>query len=206
MNLGYVISTLIASLVLLSLVALNSRIVRGSGEQTLYTMAKIQSDMVVDYVKDDMRNMGYRVDGNAIVYADTNCIRFLVQFEGDESPTAIDWWFNTGADPVGQNNNVRPLYRRQTTYDLADNPVVGVGCDFASEPDAVSIATGIVEFELEYLDDQREPVTDLENQLDSIRQIRLSMIVENPDSYARRNQYVRSTWQGEITPFNLRPN
>jgi len=206
MNLGYVISTIIASLVLLSLVALNSRIVRGSGEQTLYTMAKIQSDMVVDYVKDDMRSMGYRVDGNAIVYADANCIRFLVRFEGDESPTAIDWWFNSGADPIGQNDNIRPLYRRQVTYDSGDDPDVTVGCDFASDPDAVSIATGIVEFEFVYLDDQRQPVTDPQNQLDNIRQIQLSMIVENMESYGNRNQYVRSTWRGEITPFNLNLN
>ena len=206
MNLGYVISTFIASLVLLSLVALNSRIVRGSGEQTLYTMAKIQSDMVVDYLKDDMRSMGYRVDGNAIVYADINCVRFLVRFEGDESPTAIDWWFHTGADAIGQNDNIRPLYRRQVSYDPGDDPDVTVGCDFASDPDAVSIATGIVEFQLEYLDANRQVIPNPQSQLDNIRQIRLSLVVENLESYDSRNQYVRSTWRGEITPFNLNSN
>lgn len=202
MNLGYVISTFIASLVLLSLVALNSRIVRGSGEQTLYTMAKIQSDMVVDYLKDDMRSMGYRMDGNAITFADTNRIRFHVRFEGDESPTAIDWWFNTEADAVGQNSNIRPLYRKQV---LVNDPTEVVS-DFVIDSDAISIATGIVEFHLEYLDSSREVIDDPQNQLENIRQIRLRMIVENLESYDSRNQYVRSTWRGEITPFNLNSN
>ncbi len=201
MNLGYVISTLIASLVLLSLVALNSRIMRGSGEQTLYTMAKIQSDMVVDYLKDDMRNLGYRIDGTSIVHADDNRVRFLVRFEGNEDISVIDWWFDENATQTGRNPNVRPLYRRVSLFDPAED----INYDPATDALTESIGTGVVDFTLEYLDGQRQVIPDPNTQLDDIRQIRLSLIVESLESYDA-NRFERSTWRGEITPFSLRPN
>ena len=187
MNLGYVISTIIASLVLLSLVALNSRIMRGSGEQTLYTMAKIQSDMAVDYIKDDMRSMGYRIGTNPITLADSNRIRFLVHFENRMDTTSIEWYFDDETVISGRNPNVRPLYRIENNVDT------------------VSIGRGVVDFTLEYLDAERLVITNPETQLENIRQIRLNMIVESLESYDL-DRFERSTWRGEITPFNLRPN
>ena len=201
MNLGYVISTIIASLVLLSLVALNSRIMRGSGEQTLYTMAKIQSDTVLDYMKDDMRSMGYQVTGNPIVFADSNRIRFMVRFEGNEDVTAIDWWFDRDAPATGRNPNVRPLYRRISIHDPAED----LNYDPATDALSVPVGTGVVDFRLEYLDAERLVIANPETQLDNIRQIRLNMVVESLDSYDP-NRFERSIWRGEITPFNLRPN
>ena len=188
MNLGYVISTIIAGMVLLSLIALNSRIMRGSGEQTLYTMAKIESDMIVDYFKDDMRIMGYRIDGSAIVDADSSRIRFRTRpNENNDDIMEIEWFFDATFASSGRNPNVRPLYR-----------IVNNG-------DEISIGSGVVDFTLEYLDAERLVIANPETQLDNIRQIRLNMVVESLDSYDP-NRFERSTWRGEITPFNLRPN
>jgi len=159
MNLGYVISTIIASLILLSLVALNSRIIRGSGEQTLYTMAKIQSDMIVGYIQDDMRSMGYQIDNAAITLADSNRIRFLVHFEGNAEASAIDWWFDTDAAATGRNPNVRPLYRRISAHDADPN------FDPATDTNTEEIGTGVVAFRLQYLNSQREVIADPETQL-----------------------------------------
>jgi hypothetical protein len=200
MNLGYVISTIIASLVLLSLIALNSRIIRGSGEQTLYTMAKIESDLIVDYVKDDMRSMGYGVDSTAITIADPNRIQFLVHFEGAPDRRVIDWFFDDLEEPSGRNPNTRPLYRRD----------VPGAADPGFDPDEFTVETigsGVVQFQLAYLNSRREvigtpgdPVPDA--QLGEICQIRLELIVESLDSYDL-NRFERSIWSGEITPFNL---
>ena len=198
MNLGYIISTIIASLILLSLVGLNSRIMRSSGEQTLYTMAKIQSDMVVDYLQDDMRSMGYQIDNAAITLADSNRIRFLVRFEGNAEATAIDWWFDADAAATGRNPNVRPLYRRISVHDADPN------YDPATDPGTDAVGTGVVEFHLEYLDADREiiEIADVNSQLDNVRQIRLNLITESLESY-EANRFNRSTWSGEFTPFNL---
>ena len=203
MNLGYVISSIIAALLLLSLVALNSRIVQGSGEQTLYAMAKIESDMIVDLLKEDMRAMGYRVDDAPIITADENRIRFLVRFEGNVNETVIDWWFNPpNAQSFGRNPNVRPLYRRVSLYDEAtDDP----NYDPAAVQEAELIASGVAQFRLEYLDGQRVEIANPETLLDNIRQIRLDLIVESLDSYDI-SRFERATWVGEFTPFNLRPN
>ncbi len=198
MNLGYIISTIIASLILLSLVGLNSRIMRSSGEQTLYTMAKIHSDMVVDYLQDDMRSMGYQINTAAITLADSNRIRFLVRFEGNAEATAIDWWFDADAAATGRNPNVRPLYRRISAHDADPN------YDPATDPGTDAVGTGVVEFRLEYLDADREiiAIEDVNAQLDNVRQIRLNLITESLDSY-EANRFNRSTWSGEFTPFNL---
>ena len=193
MNLGYVISTIIASLVLLSLVALNSRIIRGSGEQTLYTMAKIESDMIMDYVKDDMRSMGYGIETTAITIADPNRIQFLVHFEGQAEQRVIDWFFDDTGPSAGRNPNTRPLYRR-TGLDPSALTVENIG-------------SGVVSFELTYLDSKREvigtpgdPLSSGEREL--ICQIQMELIVESLDSYDL-NRFERSTWSGEVTPFNL---
>ncbi len=198
MNLGYVISTIIASLILLSLVGLNSRIMRSSGEQTLYTMAKIQSDMIVDYLQDDVRSMGYGINNVAITLADSNRIRFLVHFEGAAEASAIDWWFDTDAPATGRNPDVRPLYRRFSAHGADPN------YDPATDANTVSVGVGVVEFRLEYLDADRE-IIEIENvnsQLGNIRQIRLNLITESLESYEGR-RFNRSTWRGEFTPFNL---
>ena len=204
MNLGYVISSIIAALLLLSLVALNSRIVQGSGEQTLYAMAKIESDMIVDILKEDMRAMGYRVGDTPIVTANENRIRFLVRFEGNDNITAIDWWFNPdpNAESMVRNPNARPLYRRVSLYDPDnDDPFY----DPAAVQEAELIASGVARFRLEYLDGQRIVINNPETQLDNIRQVRLDLIVESLDSYDI-SRFERATWVGEFTPFNLRPN
>ena len=202
MNLGYVISTIIAGMVLLSLIALNSRIIRGSGEQTLYTMAKIESDMIVDYVKDDMRSMGYGIDTTAISIAEPNRIQFLVHFEGQPDQRVIDWFFDDDEAfvPTGRNPNARPLYRRDVTG--AADP----GFD-PSEIPVQTIGSGVVRFELVYLDSRREVIGAPGNplspaELEFICQIRLEMIVESPESYDL-TRFERSTWSGEMTPFNL---
>ena len=185
MNLGYVISTIIAGMVLLSLLALNSRIMRGSGEQTLYTMAKIQSDMVVDYVKEDMRIMGYRVDGNVIVDAEANRIRFRSRpNESNDDIMEIEWFFHEAAGSSGRNPNVRPLYRIE------------------NNGDEVSIGSGVVEFRLVYFNATRDTLPAPVANTDEIRQIYLEIMTESLDSYDL-NRFERSTWSGLITPFNL---
>ncbi len=204
MNFGYVISTIIAGLILLSLVGLNSRLIRGSGEHTLYTTAKIQSDMIVDYIKDDMRRIGYQVADNPIVYADENRIRFLVtQDEITPVVQVIDWWFYEDAGSNSRNPNVRPLFRRESIYDPSEDPIF----DPTLEATAVEIGVGVVDFSIEYLDSQRQELVigDPATPPTTIRQIGLNILVESLDSYDP-NRFERSHWQGEITPRNLRPN
>jgi len=200
MNLGYVISTIIAGLVLLSLIALNSRIVRGSGEQTLYTMAKIESDMIVDYVKEDMRSMGYGIDITAITIADPNRIQFLVHFEGQPDRRVIDWFFDNTGPSADRNTNTRPLYRRA---------VSGVA-DPGFDPSGItvqSVGSGVVHYQLVYLNSRREEIEDpgvpiSPSDLEYICQIRLELIVESLESYDIE-RFERSFWSGEVTPFNL---
>jgi len=202
MNLGYAISTIIAGLVLLSLVALNSRIIQGSGEQTLYTMAKTHSDMIVDYIKEDLRTIGYGVDSTAITIASPNRIQFLAHADPLPNLRIIDWVFDEDTQLSARNINVSPLYRRQNvgTPNTAFDPLGDTSIE--------DIGIGVVRFNLQYLDSNREVIepessgTIDSSQLELICQIEVELIVESLDSYDA-NRFERSTWSGEITPFNL---
>ena len=202
MNLGYVTSFIIASLVLLSLVALNSRIMRGSGEQTLYTMTKIQSDMIVDYVKEDMRTMGYGVDGTAITIAEPTRIQFLSHADPMPNQRVIDWVFDEGTPVAGRNPNVSPLYRRQVLG--SPDPIF----DPEADPLALieNVGTGVVRFRFEYLNSNRVAILPGDplpvDTLSYVCQIGLEMIVESPESYDL-DRFERSVWSADITPFNL---
>lgn len=198
MNIGYVISTIIAGMILVSLVALNSRIVRGSGEHTLYTMAKIQSDMIADYIKDDMRRMGYRIPGNSIILAEDNRIRFLVTRGEGINPEVriIDWWLVEPAAENSRNPNVWPLYRRESLYDPAtDN-------DSFDSATFVEIGVGVVDFAMEYFATDGTPINDPVTEINNIRHIQLNIRVESMDSYDP-DRFEGSIWQGEITPMHL---
>lgn len=200
MNLGYITSTIIASLVLLSLVALNSRIMRGSGEQTLYTMTKTQSDMIVDYVKEDMRTMGYGVDTTAITIAEPTRIQFLAHDNPIPNLRAIDWVFDEGTPVAGRNPNVSPLFRRQVLGSA--DPIFDPENDASIE----NVGTGVVRFRFEYLNSNRVAILPGDplpaDTLGYVCQIGLEMIVESLESYDL-DRFERSVWSGDITPFNL---
>ncbi len=205
MNIGYAISAFIAGLILISLVALNSRIVRGSGEHTLYTMAKIQSDMIADYVKDDMRRMGYRVPGNSIILAEDNRIRFRVTRGEGATPEerVIDWWFFDDAEENDRNPNVMPLFRRESLFDPAADQTVEANYDpYDPIIGAVELGVGVVDFTFEYLGSDGIVIDPSTQGTNNIRHIRLSISVESMDSYDP-NRFERSVWQGEITPLHL---
>lgn len=188
MNIGYLASTIIAGIMLISLVTLNLRVSQNSGEQTLYQAAKTQADMLSDYFTHDLRSMGYRIAGQSpILEADENRIRYLVHFEGDENPTEISWTFAPDSTTSYSNPDIRPLYRSQNG-------------------DEMQVGVGVTRFDLEYLDQNRDvldPATFSDPaQIERIRQIRLNLVVESTQGYGP-DRYGRSFWTGEIRPHNL---
>lgn len=184
MNIGYVVSSIIAGIIMVSLVTLNMRVSRNSGEQTLYGMANTHAGMVAEYFREDMRSMGYGIQGNDVIQeADSSQIRFLVHFEDREEPTEIGWSFAADAATSYENSDIHPLYRT---------------VDGASEP----VGTGVTRFELVYLDKNRQVLDSQNPPLTEIRQIRLNLVVESTEGYGG-GQYGRSTWAGEVTPYNL---
>lgn len=184
MNLGYVISVSIASVILLMVAALNMRVARSSGEQSLYTMAISQSELVSEFIVYDLRQMGYGVEGTfPITSADSLHIRYIVHFDGDEDPTEIEWKFDPIQSPAKGNPALRPLYR------IVDG-------------DDLRISTAITSFRLTYLDGQRQPIATEIQGLSGIRQIRIEFVTESMESYSG-TRFVTTTWTGEVTPFNL---
>lgn len=184
MNIGYLASSIIAGIFLISLVALNLRVTRSSGEQTLYNMAKIQADLAVELATHDLRATGYGVLGTfPIQEADSNHIRFLVHFEGDEDPTEIEWKFDTEGTTSHANPSIRPLYR------IVDG-------------DQMAIGSGITQFDMEYIDANRQVIEPDPATISQIRQVRLELTAESTEGYGD-GRYGRSLRTTEITLLNL---
>ncbi len=184
MNIGYVASTIIAGIIMISVVALNMRISQNSGEQTLYSMANTNANMLAEFFRHDLRSMGYGIEGGSpVLEAGSNHIRFQVHFEGQAEPTEITWSFEPDSSTSYRNPAIRPLYR------IVNGEVDQVG-------------VGITGFGLEYLDSNRNILDPATAPLTEIRQIRLNLVVESTEGYGD-GRYGRSTWTGEITPYNL---
>ncbi len=184
MNIGYIASTIIAGIFLISLIALNLRVSQNSGEQTLYIMAKIQNELVVDMFKHDLRSMGYRIDsGSPIVAATTDSLKFQVHFEGNENPTEIGWKFDSDSGSSNANSNTRSLYRTVNGEEERISSVVS-------------------RFELEYLNADREVLNPVMIPVSQIHQIRLTLVTESTEGYGNE-KFGRSFWTGELSPHNL---
>lgn len=182
MNITYVASTMIAGLIMISLVMLNVRIARNSGEQTLYNMAKIQTEMVAEYVAMDFRTMGYGISGPAILVADTARIRFRVHYEGDPDPTVIEWYFAVDSTLAYPNPDIRPLYRSDASG-------------------TVQVGTGITRFTLNYLDVERNLLNPAILDFSQVHQIRLELMAESTEGFG--DIFPRAFWSGEFTPVNI---
>lgn len=183
MNIGYVTSTMIAGILMLSLIALNLRVSRDSAEKTLYGMARTQSDLLVEMFTEDVRAMGYGMAGAfPILEANTQSIRFQITYEGDSDPTVIRWYFAADSSVSWGNPDVRPLYRF-----------------INGQPD--EIGTGVTRFNLEYLDQARNLI-DPSTHMSDIRQIRLELLVESTERF-EADRIIGAYWTGEFTPYHL---
>ncbi|MDG5768203.1 hypothetical protein QA596_12120 [Balneolales bacterium ANBcel1] len=183
MNLGYIISSIISGLIMLSLLALNHHVSRTGGEQTMYRMADIRAELVLELIAEDFRAMGYRVESAPVVAADSHQIRFRAHFEGDEDPTEIRWQFDQGAMVSPDNPSISPLYR------IVDG-------------NQQMVSAGVTRFRLEYLDEHRQTFEPDPATYDEIRQIRLELVTESAEGYDNRH-FGRSSRTTEITPLHL---
>ena len=182
MNIGTTISFIIAGLILLAILNVNTSLMTDSGTATLDQSAKEQVDAVASVLSNDMRKIGYRVNvssDTAIVSASQHSITFKSDWNNDGSVDRITWTFDT-SKPVTSTDN-------PNDYELI-RTVNGV---------STVLNMGVTQFNITLYDNSGNVVASPI----LAKRIKVSIICETPESY--NGHYSPASWQKIFTPVNI---
>ena len=190
-----IISIAIGGIVMGMLLAFNTNIAQQGSAQTVKIMVQTNLATVTDLLEFEFRKMGYRVPkslDSAIVYADSNKIKFKGDIDNNGTIDTLTYYFNTVSPSGLVNTNTRILYRTWNTQS------------------SKSINLGITRFRLWYFNASGNPVTG--NPVASPSQIKSMKVAINIESTVpykiTTEQYVTKNpgvyWEQTIKPKNLR--
>lgn len=211
MNLGIVISYIIAGMILLSIAMMNIRVQNSSAELTITQIVREHVVSVTDMLNDDLPNMGYDVNrttlqnddvGNIILhFANEERIRFYRNLSNDptRTPDRITWEI-IDDNPVPGNPNIKTLARI-------------IEFESAGTPDTTKIRLGVAEFQLRYYDTVGAPLGSniaspgSGSSLSDVKQIHVLLEVQSREPVFNRatgpGRFVRTVWEKRFTPSNI---
>jgi len=213
MNLGIVISYIIAGMLLLGIAMMNINVQNSSAELTITQITRSHLTNITDIINDDFPNMGYHVnmstsqidslDNMVLTYARDNEIRFYRNLSEDvnQAPNLITWKISDDVISSAKNPNHRTLYRIVENLETSNR-------------DTTAIRNGVTRFSLRYyntvgakIDDNVTPPGQLKNQLDNIRQVHVILELQSQEQIYNRasgdGRYISSVWEKRFTPPNL---
>jgi len=208
MNLGIVISYIIAGMILLSIAMMNIRVQNSSAELTITQIVREHVTNITEVLNDDLSNMGYDVDqstlkskGAILTYANDNSISFYRNLQNNSAvePDLITWSLVDDSPSTG-NPNIKTLVRTVLSGETG-------------LMDENEIKVGVTNFELRYYDtvgnslgnNMSPPAAG--SGLSNIRQIHVILEVQSREPVFKRatgnGRFVRSVWEKRFTPTNL---
>lgn len=179
MNLTTTISFIIAGLILVAILNLNSTLMTSSGSATFNQSAKEQVSAVSAVISNDMRKIGYKVSGNAIVSASQHSISFKEDWDNDGSIDQITWTFDL-TKPVTTTDNPNDYELIRTMNGVSN-----------------AIKMGVTKFDITMYDDTGAIVTSTS----LAKRIKVSMVCETPEAYDKH--YAPASWEKIFTPINI---
>ncbi|TVR27615.1 MAG: hypothetical protein EA390_13625 [Balneolaceae bacterium] len=195
MNLGLVTSFIIAGLLMITIVTLNTRTGQHSADITLHTMSQGHVSVISDIIQHDFNKIGYNYTGpiqDAIEVADEKEIRFSSNLTDDPSGTTQTVIWRLSEDQMQNSSN--PRHRTLTRIvDGEEN----------------EITLGVSKFELfYYTGDSEVPLTFpiSPDRREDISRIKVILEVQPKEGTGRNNNYTTSTWRKVFTPPNLNLN
>ncbi|HKJ33089.1 MAG TPA: hypothetical protein VKA34_14730 [Balneolales bacterium] len=170
----------IGALLLLAIVGIESRIMTNSEGVTLDQMNKEHLAAVTQIVSNDVRKIGYGVNGNGIVTYEPNEISFKCDLYNKGNINQITWKFDkTATISSNQNPNVGLLTR-------------------TVDGNKTQIPYGVTRFQIVMLDSLGHQTTSTAN----AKQIQIKIDCQSP--VKSNGNYFTSTWQHTFTPTNLK--
>lgn len=194
MNLGLTTSFIVAGILILSILSMNSNISHSSTELTMRQVTQQRAGTIAEILQKDISNIGSDVNSgipSPITIAQTNVIEFESNIDNSGSSETISWEF-TDTDASGSKNpNDKILIRK----------VDGHTAEFRS---------GVTSFDLRYLNKDRivmsTPIA-LQEDRDKIRYIEISFTVQSKEPIGgagtKELRYIETSWTKQFTPINL---
>jgi hypothetical protein len=190
-----VISVAIGGIVLAMLFGFNTNIAQQGSAQNIKIIAQSNLTTVTNLLEFEFKKMGYRVAkglDSAIVYADSNKIKFKGDIDNNGTVDTLTYYLNAASPSGLQNTNTRILYRTLNSQS------------------AKSINLGITRFRLWYSDASGNPFTSNPvSQPSLITCVKIGMNIESTvpykvttESYVTKNPGVY--WEQIIKPKNLK--
>ena len=200
MNVGLTTSFIIAGILMLSILSMNTSISHSSTELTLDQITQRKANTISEILKHDISNIGYKENDaidHSIKDAKEDKIEFESDIDRDGTVETITWHYTTTASNSKNPNDyvlVRDVDGQQTTF-----------------------KSGVTDFEFIYLDKNRNEISqnlisslldDNQSERDKIRYIKVNYTVqsESPTGGANniKKDYPETTTQLQFTPINLR--
>src|ERR1051326_4592468 len=195
-----VCSVVIGGIVMVMLVGFNGNIVQQAGTQTIRSMAQTNLTAVDDMLEYEFRKMGYGVAvpiDSAILFADSNKIKFQGDLGNDGGMDTLTYFFNGSAASGQVNPSTRVLYRTM------------------SPQPQQAINIGITQLKFFYYDSAGVQLSRPVSMTSKIKAIRISMNIESTADWIHRVKLSQRTerylkynpgvsWERTFKPKNLR--
>ena len=195
-------SITVGGIVLLMLLVFNGSVMESAGIQTFKTTVQGNLTSVTDIIETDLRKMGYRLAAagdSAIVYADTNRIKFKGDFDNNGTVDTLQYYIDTVKGSITPNPRDRVLHR------VLNN----------QSPQAMYL--GMIGFKLQYFDasDSLLKVTPIPAP-GKIKSLKLAITIESTDRFLDNRKggqmnnvfndttYAGVYWERTFKPRNLR--
>ncbi len=181
-------STLIAGMVLLSVLKVNATLTSTNSNTNVQVITQENTTTIANTIAYDFYKIGYKATP-AIIFADTSAITFLSQIDNNGMVDTLHYWLGSDVTTPGVNPNWRTLYRVKDS-----NPPRGA-------------SLGVTSFNLAYYDstDTEIPIpsggTTSQSVLSRIRTIHVEILFESATKID--SGYAETYWEQFITPKNL---
>lgn len=185
-------SVVIAGLLFIMMIRLNLFSSQTSyisdSELKLQTNTKTLAE-ILDY---DLRKIGYRYDGTAILLADSTRLTFMADIDSNGTAEQVDYFVGDSTEATGTLNPSDIILKR--TID---------GSNLMS-----GSSLNLVKLKFTYLDEFSNKIPYLSaSQYDDIKYIRTEMWLAGdnpiPDAYADTSSYTLTYWEFTIYPRNI---
>lgn len=187
--LDIVSSTLIAGMLLLSVLKVNSDLTSTNSDTNIEVITQENATTVANTIAYDFYKIGYKASP-AIVFADTSAITFCSQIDNNGVVDTIKYWLGAPLGLSGVNPNWCILYRVKN-----GNPIRGA-------------SLGVTSFNLTYYDSTGQEIsvppggTSDQSTLSRIESIHIVILFQSADKTS--SGYAETYWEEFISPKNLR--
>lgn len=178
MNIGIVTSTVISGILLISILALNSRVSQKSDYTVMNQITKSNLNSVTDFIEYDVKKVGYSAAEPEVQTANATNFTFHADIDDDGVVDQVTWRLTNNDVTSTANPNDKVLER-------------------IKNGNVTDITLGVTDFDLTYFTKDNSQTTTASE----VESIQVFLEVQSPAPVDE--EYVTTSWQKRFFPWNL---